>query len=153
MEEDMGKKKRRKRQTANPQQPQWQPVSALPTLARHIDGMLKADREQYETLLEARPKPYILDDTTVNRVISVFTTTNKDLPLFDEQLRRWKNEQLTETQREEITRLEGQMQQVHTVVTAILNLADELKEQTIERQLAKSDTELAVETLFKMMSG
>jgi len=38
----------------------------LPTLGQHIDGMLEADIEQYKTLLEARGKPYVLDDCTVN---------------------------------------------------------------------------------------
>ena len=42
-------------------------------IAAHIDGMLQADREQYETLLEAKPKPHVLDDCTVNRVIAAFT--------------------------------------------------------------------------------
>jgi hypothetical protein len=90
-------------------QPQWQPIGMLPTLARHIDGMLEADREQYETLLEAKPKPYVLDDATVARVISVFTRQQKDFWLFEEQLRRWQSGSLTAEQREEVERLVGQM--------------------------------------------
>ncbi len=59
-------------------QPQWQPISRLSMIAEHIDGMLEADVEQYQTLLEAKPKPYVLDDYTVNRVITAFTTQEKD---------------------------------------------------------------------------
>jgi hypothetical protein len=66
----MPKKKhiRQRRQPGQQQQPQWQPIEMLPTLATHIDGMLESSQEQYETLLEAKPKPHVLDDYTVNRV-------------------------------------------------------------------------------------
>ena len=42
-------------------QPQWQPVSMLPTIVTHIDGMLEAAQEQYETLLPAKAKPHALE--------------------------------------------------------------------------------------------
>jgi hypothetical protein len=67
-------------------QPQWQPISMLSTFAYHIDGMLEVDLEQYETLLEAKPKPYVLDDDTVNRVIRAFTTQKNDFWLFEAYL-------------------------------------------------------------------
>ena len=53
-----------------------------------IDGMLQADREQYGTLLEAKPEPHVLDGYTVNRVIAAFTTQLHDFGFFDEQLQR-----------------------------------------------------------------
>ncbi len=34
-------------------------------IARHIDGMVESANEQYGTLLEAGPKPYVLDGYTV----------------------------------------------------------------------------------------
>ena len=39
-----------------PQQPtpQWQPMNQLALIASHIDGMLEAAQEQYETLQPAR---------------------------------------------------------------------------------------------------
>jgi hypothetical protein len=79
----------RRRQPGQQPQPQWQGIETLWTLALHIDGMLEADIEQYETLLEARPKPHVLDDFTVNRVKQAFTTQRNDFWLFEEQLRRW----------------------------------------------------------------
>ena len=75
------------------QTPQWHPISMLPTIATHIDGMLKAAQEQYETLLPAKVKPHVLDDYTVNRVKKVFTEQQNDLWLFEEQLARWKSGQ------------------------------------------------------------
>jgi len=64
--------------------PQWQPIGRLSLIASHIDGMLEAAEEQYEALQLARPKPHVLDDYTVGRVIEVFTVQQNDLWLFDE---------------------------------------------------------------------
>jgi hypothetical protein len=49
----------------------------------------------------------------------------------------------------EVERLGGQMVRLHEVIAAILGLADELKEGTIEKELATSDLELGIETLLK----
>jgi len=129
--------------------PQWQPIERLALVASHIDGMLESATEQYETLQLAKPKPFVLDNYTVGRVIDAFTTQQDDLWLFDEQLRRWERGTLTTAQRQEVERLAGQVLQLHEVITAILRLADELKEGTIEKQLAKSDVELGIEALLK----
>lgn len=128
--------------------PQWQPIERLALIASHIDGMLESASEQYETLQLAKPKPFVLDDYTVGRVIQVFTTQQHDLWLFDEQLRRWERGTLTNSQRQEVERLASQMLQLHEVISAILRLAEQLKERTIEKVLAKSDVELGLETLL-----
>jgi hypothetical protein len=135
------------------QSPQYRPLSFLSALATHIDGMLQADEEQYQTLLPAQSKPHVLDDFTVNKVIQVFNDAKQDLPLFDEQLRRWGAEKVTAAQRQEINRLKGQMQKVHEVVDKTLALASELSEGTIEKQLAKSDEQLGMEALLRMFGG
>ena len=70
------------------QQPQWQPITMLPTLTPHIDGMLEEAQEQQGNLRQAQSKPWVLDDYTVKRVIEVYTTQQNDLALFDEQLKR-----------------------------------------------------------------
>ena len=123
-------------------QPQWQPIERLALIASHIDGMLESATEQYETLQLAKPKPFVLDDYTVGRVIQVFTTQQGDLGLFDEQLRRWEKGSLTNAQRQEVERLASQMLQLHEVISAILRLAEQFKVRTIEKVLAKSDVEL-----------
>ena len=128
--------------------PQWQPIERLTLIATHIDGMLESATEQYETLQLAKPKPFVLDDYTVGRVIQVFTTQQGDLWLFDEQLRRWERGTLTLAQRREVERLASQMLQLHEVISAILRLAEQLQERTIEKVLAKSDVELGLETLL-----
>jgi hypothetical protein len=120
----------------------------LPTIATHIDGMLEAAQEQYETLLPAKAKPHVLDDYTVNRVKKVFTTQQNDLWLFDEQLTRWSKGTLSAQQRTEVERLVGQMKKLREQITTILELADDLGKGTIEKVLGKSDAELGLEFLL-----
>lgn len=120
-------------------------------IANHIDGMLEEAVEHLATLQEAIPKPYVLDDYTVNRVIKVFTTQQNDLWLFDEQLQRWKATSLTPKQLQEVTRLLAQMERLHETISNILALAAELKEKTIEKMLSKSDLEIGLEALLKQM--
>ena len=129
-------------------QPQWQPIGKLSLIAHHIDGMLEAAQEQYQTLLPAKARPHALDDYTVNRVIKVFTEQQNDLWLFDEQLQRWSKGTLSAQQRKEVERLQGQMKKLREQITAILALADALSHCTIEKVLAKSDAELGLEALL-----
>ncbi len=149
----MAKQKKRRTGPGGPGRPQpkphWQPIEALPMIAAHIDGMLQADREQYETLLEAKPKPHVLDDYTVNRVIAAFTTQRNDFGLFDEQLQRWQAGPLTDDQRREVERLVEQMRLLRENTEKVLTLAAELSLGTIDKVMAKSDVELGLEMLTK----
>ncbi len=129
--------------------PQWQPIERLGLIAYNIRGMFESAQEQYETLKEAIPRPYVLDDFTVKRVIDVYTVQQKDLWLFDEQLKRWKAQQLTPAQSQEVEKLTITQEQLTKVVKDILALAAQLKEQTIEKTLAKSDLEIGLEYLLK----
>jgi len=130
------------------QQPQWQPISQLALIASHIDGMLEAAQEQYQTLQPARAKPHVLDNFTVGRVTKVFTAQKNDLWLFDEQVKRWAAHSITPRQRTEVQRLTGQMAKLRQVIADILALADEVKKGTIEQVLGKSDEELGLDVLF-----
>jgi hypothetical protein len=115
--------------------------------------MLEAAEEQYGNLQQAQSRPYVLDNYTVGRVIKVFTDQQNDLPLFDEQLQRWKTSAISEAQREEVERLAGQMAKLHQVIEQILVLAKELSAGTIEKQPANSDEQLGLEMLTRMMQG
>jgi len=50
----------------------------------------------------------------------------------------WKAQQLCPTQQREISRLEKQLERLHTTIDAILSLAEQLKEAAIEKVLGKS---------------
>ena len=62
-----------------------QPITKLPLIASMIDGMLSSAQEQYQALLKARPKPHVLDDYTVGRVVTVLTEQQESLGLYAEQ--------------------------------------------------------------------
>lgn len=79
--------------------PSRQPISALPMIAYIIDGMLHEAQGQHENLLEAMEKPHVLDDYTIDRVHSVYSTQLDDVSLFDEQLSHWRKWQLDSDQR------------------------------------------------------
>lgn len=129
--------------------PNWQPIDKLPLIAPMIDGMLEAAEEQYPSLQDARSRPYVLDDYTVGRVVEVYTAQRNDLWLYEEQLRRWAALMLSIGQRGEVKRLIGQLGRLRAVIDAILTLADELKVDTIERVLSKSDLEIGLEFLTR----
>jgi len=131
----------------NEEIPNWQPISALHKFTFLIDQMVLEDQKQYNILLEARDEPHILDDYTVNRVISVYNDHLEDADIFDEQLSRWKNGKLSASQRLEVERLTRQAEKLRKVYQQILALAAELRKGTIDRILEKSDAELALDVL------
>jgi hypothetical protein len=98
----------------------------LPVIGSMIDNWLDDVEIQYQTLEECRPKPHVLDDYTVERVIEVYSVQRDDFPLYEEQLRRWRALSLTTPEREEVDRLAMQILRVKERIGAILALAGEL---------------------------
>jgi len=131
----------------DPKQPQWQPISQMPLVSEMISGMLGEAQNLYKNLLLARPKPHLLDDATVARVIDVYTTQKDDLWLYEDQLKHWQKSKLTDRQAQDIQRMQSHLLQLGELIDKILTLIEKLKERTIERVLAKSDGELALEML------
>ncbi|MCA1680475.1 MAG: hypothetical protein LC777_16750, partial [Actinobacteria bacterium] len=129
-------------------EPNWQPISMLATIARLTDEGLKDAREQYATLLRARPKPYVLDDATIARITRVNGESVDCCDVYEQQLQRWQAGRLTVAQRREVARVLDATRELRQVHTRIVELADELGRGTIERQLAKSDIELGLEYML-----
>jgi hypothetical protein len=126
----------------------WQPISALALIGSMIDGMLDDLEKQAATLEACRSKPHVLDDYTVNRVIKVYSTMDEDVWLYEQQLARWKNLDLTVSQRQEVNRLSERIPAIKGRISGILALAEELKSGTIDTILAKSDLEIGLEWLL-----
>jgi len=133
--------------------PHWQPITALPLIASLIDGELADGQEHHASLLAVRDRPYVLDDATVERSITLHTEQRDFLGVFAEPLARWRNERPSDAQRRELDRLEGQLDRLRAVLSAILELAEELQQGTLERVLAKSDLELGIEALLRGTNG
>lgn len=134
-------------------QPIWRPISWLPTITSAIDGGMASAREFHGTLDESRERPYSLDEATLARVRRVYGEQAEDVELYAEQLRRWQAGPLDSGKRQEIERLSGQVKQWRSEVAAVLQLADVLKDQTIEALLRKSDLELGIEALLGQKPG
>ena len=88
-------------------------------------------------------------DATIARVKRVNAEGLEYCEVYDEQLRRWRNERPTDAQQRETVRLQNAARELRLVLTQILALADELATGTIERQLSKSDAELGLEHLLR----
>ena len=101
-------------------------------------------------LSKARSKPYVLNDSIVQRTIKVYTEQLDFTQVFEKQLLKWeKEEYLKPIQQTEICRLQEQVKQSYKTLTDILALAEELKMGTIEKVMEKSDLELGIESLKK----
>lgn len=135
-------------------EPNWQPISHLPLIASMIDEQQNDAQGQYDHLLQAKSKPYVLDDDTVERVIQVYTEQLELMPIYPKQLEKWKKEnQLSSSQQREIQRSHKQVRKWEQTVIAILSLANKLKEGTIEKVLSKDDFEVGLEVLKKWGNG
>jgi hypothetical protein len=64
---------------SNQPQPNWQPLTMLPMLAELITGMANEAANQVVSLRQAETKPHVLDDATVNRVVTAHIQTQDDL--------------------------------------------------------------------------
>jgi hypothetical protein len=130
----------------NKPQPNWQPISNLRMIVGMIDNQFEDAKEQYKRLLQARSKPHVLDDITIQRIIKAYTEQLDFLWVFEKQIEKWQGESsLTCIQQSELDRVQGDLKQFRKTLMGILNLADELKKGTIEKVLDKSDIELIIE--------
>jgi hypothetical protein len=118
---------------------QWQPLSALPKVARDVDEQFTNTREQYEQLLRARDLPHPLDDAIVARVMRLATGELEFLPVYREQLARWYQWQPVPGQFIELDRMTHQLDRWRELLQQQLALAQELNVGTIDKVLAKSD--------------
>jgi hypothetical protein len=122
--------KKMKQAKKNQRSPLWQPGSRLPLLTTLIDAMLASADDQYHALQLARQHASLLDASAAGHVITVFTTQQDILGLYDAQVQHWRAETLTEAQRVDLEHLARHLQRLHTVIAAVLTLANELKAHT-----------------------
>ena len=126
----------------------WQPISQLPLIASMIDGALSDTADHIQTLTKARARPHVLDDATIDRVEHVLGEQLEFVDIYAEQVRRWRAEGPSATQRRELDRLEEQNRRLRQVTTEVLALAAELRKGTIDRIIAMSDLELGMQALL-----
>ena len=128
--------------------PNWQPLSMLPMMADMVSGMLDEVNTQIQTLRQAQERPHVLDDYTVGRVLKVYSEQQDFLWVYEAQLERWQQETLSETQQQQTEQMAAQLAQLKPGLIEILEIANDLKGQTIEAVLGKNDEELALDVLL-----
>jgi len=129
------------------EEPQWQPVSMISTIASIIDEEVKNFEDLYRPLCEARKKPHVMDDITLDRAINNHSKYLEEAWVYDDQLVRWKKENLTEKQSREIERMTGQMVKYRKICKDIVAVSEEIKKGFINRILEMSDEDLALAVL------
>jgi nitrogen-specific signal transduction histidine kinase len=126
----------------------WQPISEMPLVASMIDGALENTREHMTMLAEARTRPHVFDDATIDRVEQVHAEQLEFVDIYAQQISRWRTEKPSADQTRELDRMETHNRKLRAVTADILALAIELRKGTIERVLAMSDLELGLWALL-----
>ena len=126
----------------------WQPISQMPLIASMISTSLVETREHLGTLTKAKDRPHVLDDATIDRVEQVHAEQMEFVTIYTQQISRWRAEKPSPARISELDRMDTQNQQLREVTKAVLDLADDLRQGTIDRVLAMSDFELGIQTLL-----
>ena len=126
----------------------WQPISEMPLIASIIDGALDDTREHLETLNQARTRPHVLDDATINRSKQVHIEQLEFAEIYAQQISRWRTERPSAGQIRELNRMGEQNQQLRAVTDEVLTLIRELQKGTIDRIMEMSDIELGLHALL-----
>lgn len=133
------------------QKPNWQSLSDIALIAQVIDGTLADSQEQYALFLQAKPKPHVLDDATLNRAEKLYKERVEFIGLDEEQLALWRKEKLTPYQEKEINRLSAQVKKLADINEKILSLIVELKKGSIDAILRMDTGELALKVMLGEM--
>lgn len=126
---------------------QWKSIQFLPTMISLIAGDLDNVKEQYESLLEVKDKPHVLNDQIVDRIIKLYTEKINEHWYYEKQIQIWSETNLTEQQKGDIERLNSWIHKIKEINERVLELAKLISENTIDKILAKDDMELALEVL------
>jgi len=125
----------------------WLPLSKLPLFTTLVDGMFQDTKDMYPLLLQAKDKPWVMDDATIERTIRLYTERLEMLPTHTEQITRWRKERLTPQQKHALDRLEKATVETQKLVQRILDMATAMQAYTIDKILAKDPGELALDVL------
>lgn len=124
-------------------------ITFLPTYTEILIGELGHTEEQYETFVEVKDKPHVLDDTIVNRAIKLYEDQLTFIPLHEKQFNWWLSEDLTDAQRYQVEDLKNKLPLLQEKTEQLLVLLAELSNGTIDRILEMDDEELG----RKILSG
>ncbi len=126
-------------------QANWHNISMLSICVALSEGELSAAKDQLQTLIACKNKPYVLDDHTINRVIKLCGSQKESVRTRLEQCSKWRQQNPSDEQLKDITKMENNINQLETINYQLLELVNRcFKNYTIDAILKKSDTELAL---------
>jgi hypothetical protein len=126
-----------------------QPIAHLPLIAGFIDENLADARSLLEDLKQAKGRPHVLDDATLDRVDEQYSSmAAENVRMHAWQLARWAALDLSSPQRVEVERLEAQLKSYKREATRVLKLSQKLREGVIERVLERDDASVGLEFLL-----
>ena len=131
----------------------WQPISQMPLIASMIDSALADTHEHLATLTQAKTRPHVLDDATMDRSIRMHTEQMEFVDIYAKQIGLWRTQRPSAAQMRELDRISLQNQQLRMVTAEVLALDEELRKGTIERVLGMSDLELGIQALIRAPSA
>ncbi len=130
--------------------PQFQSIDMLPVIRNLIDGGLEDTTANLANIKAIHAREYgTLDAQTAARFVALFAEGLEFLPIYKEQLARWQRSKLTEAERNEVTRLQGLLGPLETVLKEGQAIANDMTERTIEKVMSKSDELLGLEALLR----
>ena len=127
----------------------WQPIGEMPLIAGMNDGSLEDTREHLATLTEARPRPHMLDDATLDRSERVHREQAQFVAIYAQQIGRWRVEEPSAVQLHELNRMEGQNRRLGAITDHVLALVGELRKGSIDQVMRLSDAELGLQALLR----
>lgn len=127
-------------------EPNWQPISMLPTLAEHVSGMLDAAAEQARLIAEAPAGK--LDTATLDRCAHAFTEGDGEHQaahwLYEQQCASWQRDH---PQADGLAEFAANVAQLRPTYQRVLDAVAAQRPYTIEAIMAMSDAELGLATL------
>ena len=120
-------------------------------LADMLSTQVEEVNTQLETLKSAQACPHVLDDYTIGRVLKVYGEQQDFLWVYEAQVERWQKESLNAKQRQQTAQMAKDLKELTPKLKALLEIAEDLGDKTIESVLSKSDLEVALDVLSGKM--
>lgn len=108
--------------------PDFQPISALPSIRELLDGaqdILRADISRIKNLL--LDPAAVLPPTLVALTVQEAKDALELLRYHGQQLARWQAEEISEVERKEVARLQALVPEIRPLIQRVIALAGELE--------------------------
>lgn len=119
----------------DPNKVTWRDTSDITFIACMIDDGIEDTQDQYNLFSKSEDKPHILNNETVNRALKLAEEDSVFIEIYEEQLNRWQNENLTTVQEKKINRISEELEKYRNLHQKYLDLLKKLSSETIEKKL------------------